>query len=169
MERKDSWMPEDDFILAECVLKHITNGSTQLKAFEEAADVLGRRTSSACGFRWNSVVRKNYEKQIEEAKQIRKGLVTVSDSTNQVEIAEDYFKDKSENPFEELIETFKILAQEYNDMKQTITNLQARNQELENKLASKPDSEDLTRNLIEILNKAREMGFLNSTQNKPAI
>ena len=30
------------------------------------------RTPAACGFRWNSYVRKQYKERIEEAKQLRK-------------------------------------------------------------------------------------------------
>src|SRR5690606_5419511 len=46
-------------------------GSTQLNAFEEAGDKLNR-TAAACGFRWNAVVRKRYEKELAEAKRERK-------------------------------------------------------------------------------------------------
>ena len=46
-------------------------GSTQLNAFEEVGDRLNR-TSAACGFRWNAVVRHQYEKALELAKKQRK-------------------------------------------------------------------------------------------------
>ncbi len=57
--RMDEWTGKDDEILVEIVLKHIREGSTQLKAFDEAADVL-ERTASACGFRWNGTVRHSF-------------------------------------------------------------------------------------------------------------
>lgn len=69
--RQDAWSHEDDVLLAETVLKHIRDGSTQLRAFDEVGDELNR-TSAACGFRWNAVVRNRYMKQIAEAKQERK-------------------------------------------------------------------------------------------------
>jgi prespore-specific regulator len=69
--RSDAWTPDDDEKLAELVLGHIKSGSTQLKAFEEAANQLGR-TNAACGYRWNGVVRKHYSEQIESAKRERK-------------------------------------------------------------------------------------------------
>lgn len=69
--RSDAWTPEDDTRLAELVLMHIQSGSTQLKAFEEAAGLLGR-TPAACGYRWNGVVRKDYRADIDEAKKSRK-------------------------------------------------------------------------------------------------
>ncbi|WP_199616271.1 RsfA family transcriptional regulator [Paenibacillus alkalitolerans] len=68
--RKDSWTPDDDNILAETVIRHIREGSTQLKAFDEVGERLNR-TASACGFRWNATVRKQYEVKIQEAKRQR--------------------------------------------------------------------------------------------------
>ncbi|OUM95941.1 MAG: precorrin-3B C(17)-methyltransferase [Thermobacillus sp. ZCTH02-B1] len=68
--RQDAWTPEDDRILAEVTLRHIREGSTQLAAFEEVGERIGR-TSAACGFRWNSCVRKRYEQEIQLAKQQR--------------------------------------------------------------------------------------------------
>ena len=68
--RQDAWSPDDDLILAEVTLRHIREGSTQLSAFEEVGERIGR-TSAACGFRWNSCVRKRYEDAIQIAKQQR--------------------------------------------------------------------------------------------------
>lgn len=69
--RQDAWTHEDDLLLAETVLRHIREGSTQLNAFEEVGDVLNR-TSAACGFRWNAEVRNTYVHAIELAKRQRK-------------------------------------------------------------------------------------------------
>jgi prespore-specific regulator len=69
--RQDAWTEEDDLLLAETVLRHVREGSTQLNAFEEVGDKLNR-TSAACGFRWNAVVRHNYEKALQLAKKQRK-------------------------------------------------------------------------------------------------
>ena len=68
--RQDAWSAEDDLILAEVTLRHIREGSTQLAAFEEVGERIGR-TSAACGFRWNSCVRKKYEDAISLAKSQR--------------------------------------------------------------------------------------------------
>jgi len=65
--RQDAWSDEDDLILAEVTLRHIREGSTQLTAFEEVGEKIGR-TAAACGFRWNSFVRKKYEAAIQIAK-----------------------------------------------------------------------------------------------------
>ncbi|MDN4523530.1 RsfA family transcriptional regulator [Fictibacillus fluitans] len=69
--RQDAWNQEEDVLLAEVVLRHIREGSTQLAAFEEVGEKLSR-TSAACGFRWNSLIRKRYESAIAIAKRQRK-------------------------------------------------------------------------------------------------
>ena len=74
--RQDAWLKENDELLAEAVIRHVTEGSTQLNAFEEAGDALNR-TAAACGFRWNAVVRKEYEEQLAEAKKERKERMRV--------------------------------------------------------------------------------------------
>ncbi len=71
--RQDAWSQDEDLLLAETVLRHIREGGTQLKAFDEVGKKLSR-TGAACGFRWNSFVRKQYESGIELAKQQRKEL-----------------------------------------------------------------------------------------------
>ncbi|RAK20496.1 prespore-specific regulator [Anoxybacillus vitaminiphilus] len=70
-QRQDAWSEEDDLLLAETVLRHVREGSTQLNAFEEVGDKLNR-TSAACGFRWNAVVRQHYEQALQLAKKQRK-------------------------------------------------------------------------------------------------
>ncbi|MFZ7946758.1 MULTISPECIES: RsfA family transcriptional regulator [Bacillaceae] len=71
--RQDAWSQDEDLLLAEVVLRHIREGGTQLQAFEEVGKQLSR-TSAACGFRWNSYVRKQYKSGIELAKKQRKEL-----------------------------------------------------------------------------------------------
>ncbi len=66
-KRQDAWTEEEDLLLAETVLRHVREGSTQLNAFEEVGDKLNR-TSAACGFRWNAVVRQQYEESLQMAK-----------------------------------------------------------------------------------------------------
>ncbi|MFZ3588034.1 RsfA family transcriptional regulator [Bacillus sp. DJP31] len=73
--RQDAWTQDEDLLLAEVVLRYIREGGTQLTAFEEVGRKL-TRTSAACGFRWNSYVRKQYKQGIELAKKQRKELKT---------------------------------------------------------------------------------------------
>ncbi|KOP82029.1 hypothetical protein AMS60_05750 [Bacillus sp. FJAT-21945] len=69
--RQDAWTHDEDLLLAEIVLRHIREGGTQLQAFEKVGKEL-TRTAAACGFRWNSYVRKQYKSGIELAKRQRK-------------------------------------------------------------------------------------------------
>ena len=55
------------------MLRHIREGGTQLQAFEEVGKKLSR-TAAACGFRWNSSIRKQYKSGIEVAKKQRKAI-----------------------------------------------------------------------------------------------
>ncbi|MCM3408971.1 RsfA family transcriptional regulator [Metabacillus litoralis] len=75
--RQDAWTHDEDLLLAEVVLRHIREGATQLAAFEEVGRKLSR-TAAACGFRWNSHVRKQYKTGIEVAKKQRKELRTLN-------------------------------------------------------------------------------------------
>lgn len=72
--RQDAWTQDEDLLLAEVVLRHIRDGGTQLSAFEEVGKALSR-TAAACGFRWNSYVRKQYQAGIELAKNSEKNCV----------------------------------------------------------------------------------------------
>ncbi|HEY4390268.1 MAG TPA: RsfA family transcriptional regulator [Paenibacillus sp.] len=101
--RQDAWSAEDDLILAEVTLRHIREGSTQLTAFEEVGEKIGR-TAAACGFRWNSCVRKRYEAAIGIAKAQRQkrnymkkqgslvGSPAVASLTSVVELEEGIYK-----------------------------------------------------------------------------
>ncbi|MGG4490632.1 RsfA family transcriptional regulator [Metabacillus idriensis] len=71
--RQDAWTQDEDLMLAEIVLRQIREGGTQLAAFEEVGQKLSR-TAAACGFRWNSYVRKQYKSAIEMAKAQRKKI-----------------------------------------------------------------------------------------------
>ena len=71
IQRQDAWSQDEDTLLAETIVNHIRMGSTQLKAFEEVGRQLSR-TASACGFRWNSCVRRLYKEEIQLAKKERK-------------------------------------------------------------------------------------------------
>lgn len=87
--RQDAWNTDEDLILAEVVLRHIREGSTQLSAFEEVGERLSR-TSAACGFRWNSAIRKKYEAAIALAKKQRsKGKKALEEESVNEEVSEE--------------------------------------------------------------------------------
>ena len=78
LTRQDAWTQDEDLLLAEVVLRHIREGGTQLQAFEEVGKKLSR-TAAACGFRWNSSIRKQYKSGIEVAKKQRKAVKNNTD------------------------------------------------------------------------------------------
>ncbi|WP_307000028.1 RsfA family transcriptional regulator [Lederbergia panacisoli] len=91
--RQDAWTSDEDLVLAELVLAYIREGSTQLQAFEEAGRKL-KRTAAACGFRWNSNIRKKYKEGIELAK-----------------------KQRNENKKEKNVETVEYVQQDFKEEK----------------------------------------------------
>lgn len=179
--RQDAWSRDEDLLLAEVVLRHIREGGTQLQAFEEVGKQLSR-TAAACGFRWNSYVRKQYKSGIELAKKQRKELKKQSQGPDAEENAfvqeeappaSNLKQDKSLT-FEEVIAFLQGL---YNEIEQTNVNedelqrYKSKVQELEKKvyyLAA--ENEKLTKELnmieqdytalIEIMERARKMVVL---------
>ncbi|MFE7064380.1 RsfA family transcriptional regulator [Sutcliffiella sp. NPDC057660] len=87
--RQDAWTQDEDLLLAEVVLRYIRDGGTQLTAFEEVGKKLSR-TSAACGFRWNSYVRKQYKSGIELAKKQRKEIKREHAAKNPVPEVSDF-------------------------------------------------------------------------------
>lgn len=65
-----NWTQDEDLLLAECVLRNIREGGTVLNAFEETGLRINR-TTAACGYRWNAVVRHSYINAIALAKKQR--------------------------------------------------------------------------------------------------
>lgn len=157
-QRQDAWTDEEDLILAETVLKHIRQGSTQLAAFKEVGLKLSR-TAAACGFRWNSTVRKRYEKAIKLAKEERK---------NHYHNGSSDVKTHQDMTINDVIVYLKTLS----DSERTITQLKVQNESLmknmeqlkeeyEEKLMNlKKENEMLKQNyqaMFEIIDKASKV------------
>lgn len=182
MKRKDEWSYEEDLLLAQTVLDHIQNKSTQLNAFEEVGERL-RRTAAACGFRWNSTVRKKYEAEIKASKERRNEIskekiktksdplqdshqevfvtVTHSDSTN------------STTPLDPIINSLLEVKNEYLHMQQTLKKMKRKIDELESQLEgnkSKNDPSEDMNNLMQIIKRAEKMGLFEkyNPKEKPA-
>ncbi|SHE70626.1 transcription factor, RsfA family [Seinonella peptonophila] len=64
------WKDQEDALLKKVVLDSIRNGQTQLAAFAEVGNKIGR-TAGACGFRWNAVLRQEDPESYREAKRHR--------------------------------------------------------------------------------------------------
>lgn len=189
--RSDAWTSDDDIRLANIVLWHIRTGSTQLKAFEQTANELGR-TAAACGYRWNGVVRKNYRMEIEESKLQRKQSQKTTNNVDVVEESEtitlasaqvvNIESASSENSMKEVIQFLQAYDSQYQKLLDHIQKLEQEKRELESQLMSalpvevplaeveeKPDNtvtpeqlEEDSRTLFAIMERARK--FLGRTE-----
>ncbi len=184
--RQDAWTSDDDLLLAEVTLRHIREGSTQLAAFEEVGQKLGR-TAAACGFRWNSTVRKKYEAAIQIAKAQRQknkrktgvadgaartdttiqtasaGTASVAESRSVDELSFDtvirFLRQQKEN-----MQRFKQLEKELNEKNEEIERLRAENEkmksELDNVQTDYREINDDYKTLIRIMDRARKLAVL---------
>ena len=138
--RQDAWSHDEDLLLAEVVLRHIREGSTQLHAFEEVGKQMNR-TAAACGFRWNSYVRKQYKSGIELAKKQRKERKSKHYEHHekpaqipQVEVNEKQEETSHRITFEDVIGFLKNLQISNERAQEEKTNLRNKAEELQSKL-----------------------------------
>lgn len=180
--RQDAWTADEDLLLAEVVLRHIREGSTQLKAFEEVGKELSR-TSAACGFRWNSFVRKQYASAIEMAKQQRKRRKQhlLEEASTSLQHEEACVNGSKQEPstftleesrallvaiadslarYQQETEGAHILQEELNRLRQENQRLM---DELEHMKADYQEIDEDYRSLVEILEKARKLVVPNET------
>lgn len=178
--RQDAWTEDDDLLLAEVTLRHIREGSTQLAAFEEVGEKLGR-TPAACGFRWNSVVRKNYISAIQIAKSQRQG--NKKRRNTPVTLNEDL--DKQGDSTVSLTAVIRFLRQhkhEYSEMSKQVRHLEKKLAERDaeylrleaeyNELKKRVDHtqadyqtiNDDYKTLIKIMDRARKLAILNEDE-----
>ncbi|TKD71763.1 RsfA family transcriptional regulator [Pseudalkalibacillus hwajinpoensis] len=157
--RQDAWSKDEDVLLAEVVLRHIREASTQLAAFEEVGKKLSR-TPAACGFRWNSLIRKQYEAAISLAKKQRKEQKKSQPENKQETACEDQSMDLIDEAIAILIKSKSYLS----EVARNETSLQetlAENLQLKQHL-HQLEKEYMTvqedyQSLLEIMEKARKM------------
>lgn len=172
--RQDAWSHEDDLLLAETVLRHIREGSTQLLAFDEVGDKLNR-TSAAVGFRWNAIVRNKYEQAIQLAKKQRKERkraqamkpvhsVPIISSHQQMKPIDlndviDYLKKLKDDHFQssELRDSKAQLEKDNEQLSEENQSLKQKLKELEQKYTIVQDD---YQSLIQIMERARKMVVL---------
>lgn len=179
LNRKDQWTPEDDAILADIVLEYIREGRTQLGAFDAVGERLGR-TSAACGFRWNSEVRKQYAEDIKQAKLARKqltgrGRTTVLHFRQLLKTAAPSIEQAGELAGGHFLTSIIQLAEQQqaqvNGMEQTIQMLRAQLAERDNVIASQQERLNRvdntlpsdTQTFLAILERARRLGVIEAT------
>ncbi|PZD93904.1 RsfA family transcriptional regulator [Paenibacillus sambharensis] len=192
--RQDAWSPDDDMILAEVTLRHIRDGSTQLAAFEEVGERIGR-TSAACGFRWNSCVRKRYEEAIQLAKQQRQKrnymkkqsasavphvsavVLDTEDRSYKSEIAGEEtltmdavirFLRQWRNAYQDLNRQIKTLEKELKEKDEEMFDLRVENErltrEVNNVQTDYRSVNDDYKTLIQIMDRARRLAVLNEEE-----
>ena len=174
MKRQDAWTERDDQILAEVTLRHIREGGTQLSAFEEVAHRLGR-TPAACGFRWNSTVRKAFGEAIQEAKKERqrrnrrsyrstslKESTEASSSIYSIDQIIRYLRQYKQE-MNEMRRLQKQLEKELSDSERELQRLEKENQEMRAKLNHMQSDYHLVnddyRMLLKIMERAKKLAF----------
>lgn len=179
--RQDAWTQDEDLMLAEIVLRQIREGGTQLAAFEEVGKKLSR-TAAACGFRWNSYVRKQYKSAIEMAKAQRK-KIRKQETEESAEPSQPSFENESQPEagapltFHEVISFLKnyensgsaadlkseneSLIKKIINLEQQIEKLQAEKETIHSNL--KIVEEDYMM-LIEMMERARNMAVLRDDE-----
>ena len=183
--RQDAWSQDEDVLLAEVVLRHIREGGTQLQAFEEVGKKLSR-TSAACGFRWNSFVRKQYKSGIELAKKQRKQFKKHSPPKKTFEEKQETLtvESASESPesfsmgsmiqylqkAEEAVRNEEKVRNENSQLHEQISQLQEKLKETEEELKEYEEKFNLLeedhKSLLAIFEKARKMALLQGNEDK---
>lgn len=175
--RQDAWSKDEDILLAEVVLRLIREGGTQLQAFEEVGKLLSR-TSAACGFRWNSYVRKQYKSGIELAKKQRKlhkkATILIDEEEKSLLSHKESEERKEAPPLKEFDEILLYLKEMHNNaqkwenaainnhtyeekqqaLEEKITKLTTENEKLQRELNS---IEEAYKALVELMEQARNM------------
>lgn len=187
--RQDAWTQDEDLLLAEVVLRHIREGGTQLQAFEEVGKRLSR-TAAACGFRWNSSIRKQYKSGIELAKkqrkEVKKNIVETVDNAEElgssfdpiVKTEEGSTSVVQELTFEDLLvylnklygqaqsstdyqESLSLYQEKVKQLEQQIQDIIIENKRLEKEMYA---MEHDYKALIEIMERARKMVVLKEEE-----
>jgi prespore-specific regulator len=174
--RQDAWTQEEDLLLAEVVLRYIREGGTQLQAFEEVGRRLSR-TAAACGFRWNSYVRKQYKEEIELAKRQRKERKKVASSEDKGQKQAEAILEKNltwsdvitflqthgqkARDWQRIADENRALKKDMEQLQQMITKLQTEKETLQKELSA---IQAEYKTLLAIMERARKMIVLEEEQ-----
>jgi prespore-specific regulator len=186
--RQDAWSTENDVLLAETILRHVREDSTQLKAFDEVGDKLNR-TAGACGFRWNAVLRQQYERALDLAKRQRKEhnrlllnqkkkVLLMSGPTDEgmVKLADQVKTPFSMNEVIKYLRSLDDTNQLKNENEQLLQEIETLNNEklkLERKIEqleqSNGEMQEDYETLMEIMNRARKLVLFDEDEVSQAI
>ncbi|WP_102027286.1 RsfA family transcriptional regulator [Salirhabdus sp. Marseille-P4669] len=131
--RQDAWTEDEDIYLADVVLRFIREGKTQLEAFEEVAKNLSR-TPAACGFRWNATVRKQYDKEIQIAKEERRSKNKQPESIVVKSESQPFEFDEAIELLKKIKETYETSASSSVQVDERIQQISSENEILKRKI-----------------------------------
>ncbi|RSL31596.1 RsfA family transcriptional regulator [Salibacterium salarium] len=175
--RQDAWSDNDDRFLANTILKHIREGSTQLQAFDEVGDAL-ERTSAACGFRWNAIVRLDYEQEVKQAKRTRKQRM--KETANHAVSKINHSKHKSYANIDSIISGLQHLQTDFEknapltssqQMEEEVLQLESKNKEMQEEITRVKQEYDAVKQdydmIVSMMNRARELAMTEETNPSP--
>lgn len=177
--RQDGWTEDDDRILAEITLRNIREGSTQTRAFEEAAERLNR-TPGACAFRWATVVKHRYQAAVEAAKRqaremkkhrMQRRSVNIDQISVVLEGDTEVDLDtviRTIKAFKQKERNYRTLLREYNRLEEENRLLRKENERLRKEIQEMNQrnlqQEEDYKTLLQIVNRARKMALLDENQ-----
>lgn len=162
INKRNKWTSDQDNILATTVIEYVKNGHTQSAACKTVSIIINR-PESACRFRWNSTLRKNYEEQLLQAKLVAKTTVNKAikpnkndDSNNNRVLIQNYA-----NSLDKHLSTIQALLNTESYSSDYVMGLENEVVELKHKLEEKSKrlNEVTTKyqNLIEVLSNANHL------------
>lgn len=166
MDKKPwTWSSADDAHLADLVLTYIRNGKTQLQAFEDIGEILGR-TSAACGFRWNSKVRHQFVDHVKDAKMHRNIIkhektASVNNrivSSLNMKVVLEFLKQLKQE-YSELESNVKQLRLDLDSKKQELAELRIQNKELSMKRSFDRINDEDYQALLKIIERAIKLSL----------
>lgn len=127
------------------------------------------RTTAACGFRWNSVVRKQYKEEIEKAKQEKRATRLKREDRGKLKLTA---KQSSQSNYETVLKELTTSHQKIRRLEDENTSLKAqlndkdqKIQDLENQIRANRTPEQVVNDdfhtFMSIMKRARDMGVLS--------
>lgn len=134
-KRNDAWSTESDKSLVDIVLNHIRTGKTQLTAFEEASQKLGR-TPSACGFRWNGVLRKRHVSAVKKAMEKARSAKPKQTKESTPNVAPKVQTVTAGVAMQDVVKFLLTFAESYEELARKVEQLQQERDSLKTQLVS---------------------------------
>ena len=165
MSRKVVWSTQDDLLLKDTVIKLVKEGSTLLSAFEEVGQKLNR-TAAACSWRWNAIVKYQYEEEFKQAcleKAKSKNKIVKSEASEEQSTLEENQQARKavvkKVSLDSIINDIKLLIDQNKD-----TDLEKENEELKSQVEIlKEENKQLKEQNQQLIEKVNE---LNEVFNK---